>query len=165
MDNKGLHLFNNQPLSTQCKVCGQILLPHNLFLVTPLHDLWALIHSQPHLDSLLHKSLYHIHPLSDLSSRIQRSHSPYPFLESAKIPKCSFTHAYYTSTDAHQNSELNKIKSHGFCHTCKPDQLVLGANMSWHKFSKRCYGTTWLMNYCKKSRDDSATPINEQLCL
>ena len=132
-----IHLFNNQLPSIQCKEYGQILLPHNLYLVTPLHDLWAPTHSQPHLKSLLPMFPYFNHLLPNLLLKIWRSHLHFPFPANKRTPRCSFTRIFSISMNNLWNLVLNKIRPPGFCSTCKLALLMLGINILCHKSLKK----------------------------
>ena len=139
--------------------------PHNLCLIIPHHNPQDPNHSQLHHNFLHHKSLYHKHPLPDLHLKIRRLRHPFLSQTNVRIWKCSFTRAFFTSTDDPRNSEQNRTRSHGSCHICKQVWPEHGKNMLWPKYLKRLFGTTWRMSFYRKSNDGSATRTNMQQCL
>ena len=128
------------------------------------HDLRALTHFQHHLAFHHHKFPYPRHPLSNLPLRTRRLYLLFPSLENVKMQKHLSIPVFYISTNDLQNLEQSRTKSHGFSPICKPVRLMPGTNMLWHKFSKRCSGTTLQMRSYRKYNTDLATPINEQQC-
>ena len=137
----------------------------NHFLATLHHDLRAHVHFQLHLNFCLHIFHYHKLPLPDLLSKIRRLHHHFLSPANERIPKPSYTRASYTLMDVHQNLVLNRTRSPGSCHICKPVQLVLGASMSWPKSSRKLCGTIQQTNFFKKYNADSVTWTNGPLCL
>ena len=132
-------------------------------LNTHHHDLWAHTHYQFRHESHQLMFLSHLPLRPGLSRTLKLLHQCL-FRENEKTQKLLSTHAFYTSTDAHQNSVLNKTRLLGFSCTCKLVQLVLGVNMLWLRSSKKPYGIILEMNCCKKSNVDLEIWTNKQLC-
>ena len=160
----------NQALHGNAPHLHVLLLCHNLYIPLCSHhhntlhpDFWAHAHYQPHHE--FHQLAFP-YPLLlwSILSKTQKLCHQCPFQKNKKIWKFFFTHAFYTSTDNPQNLVPSKTRLPGFFHTCKPVQLAPGENTSWPRSSKRPYGITPQMNYCKKSSIDLGTWTNEPLC-